>query len=134
MKPWKLVGDNLDVTVKVRDMRMDNPNQMHHFFHLIAIQDRVDTSHLDNSAPKADVRSLRVADFVPSDTDLRQLKGDLIILVSRIIVTEFPEFSFMQGAVPHHIAHAHSQEMSHQSSVVCHANVILLIFYRLAQV
>lgn len=64
MKPGKLVGDNLNVTVKVRDMRMDNPNQMHHFFHLIAIQDRVDTSHFDNSGPRADVRTLGVADFV----------------------------------------------------------------------
>lgn len=74
------------------------------------------------------MRTLGVADFIPSDTDFRQLKGDLIILVSRIIITEFPEFSFMQGAVPQHIAHVHSQEMSCQSSVVCLVNVPILKF------
>ena len=30
-KRWKIVGDNLDLTIKVRDMRLDNPNQSCHF-------------------------------------------------------------------------------------------------------
>ncbi len=107
------------MTVKVRDMRMDNPNQMHQFFHVIGIQDRIDTSLLDNTAPRADVGSLGVHDFVPSCDDLKRLKQDITVLVSRIIVSGFREFFFMRGAVPEHIAHVHSQEMSQRSTVVC---------------
>ncbi len=117
-RPWKIVGDNLDVSVKVRDMRLDNPNQMHHFFHLIGVQDRIDTAHLDNTKPKRTMSSMGVQDFVPSARDFAQLRTDITVLVSRIAVSEFPAFEFMRNAVPDHITHVHSKEMSEKSKVV----------------
>lgn len=66
---WKLVGDNLDLTVKVRDMRVDNPNEAHHFFHTIAVQDRIATDHLDDTKPQCFASTLEVSNFVPSLSD-----------------------------------------------------------------
>ncbi len=99
-------------------MRLDNPNQMHHFFHAIGIQDRIDTTHLDDTKPKALVSTLDVRDFVPSDSDYKRLKEDITVLISRIVVNEFPEFHFMRDSVPGHISHLHSKEMSEKSRVV----------------
>lgn len=96
-------------------MRQDNPNQMYHFLHVIGIQDRIDTSHLDDTKPKAAVSSLSVCDFVPSASELKRLKQDITVLVARIIVSEI---LFLRGAVPEHITHIHLNEMSEKSTVV----------------
>ena len=75
------MGDNLDLTVKVRDMRVDNPNQTHHFFHTIAIQDRIATGHLDDNKPQCLVSSLEVETFVPSPSALFFLNLNLSVNV-----------------------------------------------------
>jgi len=67
-KNWKLVGDNLDLTVKVRDMCLDNPNQQYHFFHTIAVQDRISTAQLDDSRPQQLVTSALLILFHPALT------------------------------------------------------------------
>jgi len=106
-KNWKLVGDNLDLTIK-----------QHHFFHSIAVQDRINTAHLDDSRPQQLVSSLTPFDFVPSSSHYKQLCSDLIILVSRIVVAEFPAFQYMSEAVPSHILHQYPSEMAQPSVVV----------------
>jgi len=106
---WKLVGDNLDLTVKVRDMRVDNPNQAHHFFHTIAVQDRIATDHLDDTKPQCLASTLEVSNFVPSLSDKQQLCSDFVVLVARIIASEFAEFKFLQLSVPTHIPHQYSK-------------------------
>jgi len=116
-KNWKLGGDNLDLTIKVRNMRLDNPNQQHHFFHSI-VQDRINTAHLDDSRPQQLVSSLTTFDFVPSSSHYKQLHSDLIILVSRIAVVEFPTFQYMSDAVPSHILHQYLSEMAQPLVVV----------------
>lgn len=112
------MGDNLDLTVKVRDMRVDNPNQTHHFFHTIANEDRIATGHLDDSKLQCLVSSLEVETFVPSPSDNQRLRSDLIVLVARIIVSEFEEFKFLKSCVPSHITHQYSKEMAQKSNVV----------------
>lgn len=115
---WKLVGDNLDLTVKVRDMCVDNPNQAHHFFHTIAVQDRIATDHLDDTKPQCLASTLEVSNFVPSLSDKQRLCSDFVVLVARIIVSEFAEFKFLQLSVPTHIPHQYSKEMAQKSNVV----------------
>lgn len=88
---WKYIGDNCDLSVKVRDMRQDNPNDSYHFFHTIAVQDRIDTSHLDSTMPKQLVSSLNITDFLPSSADYHRLREDFV-LVSRVLTRELEEF------------------------------------------
>ena len=37
-KNWKIVGDNLDLSVKVEEMRVDSNDQLLHFFHYYTLQ------------------------------------------------------------------------------------------------
>ena len=127
LKGWKIVGDNLDLTIKVRDMRLDNPNQSYHFFHSIAVQDRIVTSHLDDTKPQCLVSTLSASDFMPSSLDYQQLRNDFIVLVARILVAEFPEFHFFYGAVPNHIQHMYSTELSKKSTVVSAIGICTLL-------
>ena len=126
-KNWKLVGDNLDLTIKVRDMRLDNPNQQYHFFHTIAVQDRVRTAHLNDSRPQQLVSNLSTSDFVLSSSDYKRLRSDLIVLVSRIVVAELSAFQFMSEAVPDHILHEYSREMAQSSVVVGYYNYFIAV-------
>jgi len=107
---WKLVGDNVDLNIK-----------QHHFFHSIAVQDRINTAHLDDSRPQQLVSSLTPFDFVPSSSHYKQLRSDLIILVSHIVV-EFPAFQYMSEVVPSHILHQYPSEMAQPSVVVSYGN------------
>ena len=120
-KGWKFVGDNLDLTVKVRDMRQDSPNESYHFFHTIAVQDRIDTGHLDSSKPQQLVSNLTISDFLLSSSDYDHLRDDFIVLVARVLVQEFKEFKFLAG-VPPYILHKYSEEMASKSTVVCSVN------------
>ena len=43
---FKVVGDNIDKTVKPRDMRFDQPSKSLHYFHVYAVKDRIDASGL----------------------------------------------------------------------------------------
>lgn len=118
-KGWKLVGDNLDLTVKVRDMRQDNQNESYHFFHTIAVEDRIDTSHLESSKPQQLASQLITSDFVLSSTDYNCLREDFIVLVARVLVHEFEQFKFLADGVRSHIPHKFSEQMASKSTVVC---------------
>ena len=124
-KGWKYIGDNLDLTVKVRDMRQDNPNESYHFFHTIAVQDRIDVNHLDSSKPQQLVSNLSVSDFLLSSSEYNCLREDFIVLVARVIVNEFKQFRFLAGGVPSHISHRYSQQMASKSTVVRSIGVLL---------
>ena len=124
-KGWKYIGDNLDLTVKVRDMRQDNPNESYHFFHTIAVQDRIDANHLDSPKPQQLVSNLSVSDFLLSSSEYNCLREDFIVLVARVIVNEFKQFRFLAGGVPSHISHRYSQQMASKSTVVRSIGVLL---------
>jgi len=113
---WKLVGDNLDLTVKVRDVHFDNPNQANHFFHTIAVQDHIATDHLDDTKPQCLASTPEVSNFIPSLSDKQRLCSDFV-LVARIIVSEFAEFKFLQLSVSNHIPHQYSKEMARRATL-----------------
>lgn len=75
-------------------------NLTYHFFHSIAVHDRIQTSHLDDTKLQYLISTLGVSDFIPSLSDYQQLRSDLIVLIARIVVAEFPELRFMLSAVP----------------------------------
>ena len=70
------------------------------------------TSHLDDTKPQCLIGTLGVSDFIPSGLDFQKLRSDLVVLIARIVVSEFPEFRFMHSAVPNHIPHLYSSEMA----------------------
>ena len=108
----------MDLSVKVREMRVDSNDQLLHFFHYYALQDRVDVSHLSNKQPQCLATSLSIADFLPSTEDYQALRDNFAVHLARIAVKKFSAFKFLEEGVPQHIIHRYSKELSRTSHFV----------------
>ena len=129
---YKLVGDNIDKTVKHRYMRVDKhrKNESMHYFHAFAVRDRIDFSSLSNHFPS--ISSLPFPDeivktLLPSKEDDEEMKSNMIVLMSRVLVDhlDFFKISF-EGTVDWHIRHPFQSQMSKKSEVV---SAIFILIY-----
>lgn len=115
---YKLVGDNIDKTVRPRFMRSDHQAISFNYFNTYAVKDRIDMSEL--SSHKSFIYAeVDVNDILPSaDTDAI-LHSNLSILISCVLVEYMPAFKlYFEDVVNKHIKHNFSSEMSKNSEVV----------------
>ena len=115
---FKIVGDNIDKTVKPRYVRFDRQTSSLHYFHSYAVKDRVNlTNHSDSLPLPPDAPNLM--SLLPSTNDISEIKHLFEIHVSRIIVEHIP---FMKSAfgdtVEWHIQHKYYKEMGGKSDTV----------------
>lgn len=116
---FKIVGDNLDTTIKPRQQRLEDKTKSLHYFNSMAIKDRVDLSDYSDTISQMDAdRARKLQSLLPSDDDVVDLKKNLAVIASRIITTHLPSFASLKGVVPTHIRHQHSDEMARKSEVV----------------
>ena len=108
---YQIVGDNLDLDVKVRHMDSDNKNKSFHWFNLVAFKDKITGSHLPDVHNNT-LDDVPVSAFLPSEADIQNLRQDFSALWSRVIVRNFKAFAFLQNAVIYHIPHVYSKLMS----------------------
>ena len=122
IQSFKLVGDNLDKSVKARYMRLGGSrNQSLHYFHSFAVLYRVDFSGLPGVHPQLCLNnpSKRAISLLPSTADDKALKELFVTHVSRILVTHMPFFKLaFEDVVEWHIQHQYYAEMSVKSEVV----------------
>ena len=120
---YKLVGDNLDIGVKMRYMRLERyRNKSHHYFHCYAVQNRIDHSDKPDVHPDTCLPSpLHTAStLLPSLADDEMLRNDLVTYVSRILTEHMPFFKHtFEDVVEWHIQHRYYKQMSDKSVVVC---------------
>ncbi len=120
---YKLVGDNIDIGVKTRYMRLERyENKSLHYFHCLAVQNRIDHSHKPDVHPDTCLPSPlhRASTLLPSLADDRSLRNDFITCVSRILVEHMPFFKHtFEDVVEWHIQHQYYNQMSAKSVVVC---------------
>ena len=83
------MGDNLDLTVQVREMRSDNKDKSLHFFHYFAVKDRINSSHLSRYQPQCLATSLPLSAFYPSADDYTHLCDNFVVHLARIAVSKF---------------------------------------------
>ena len=119
---YKLVGDNIDMGVKARYMRVEGShNQSLHYFHSFAVLNRIDFSHLPDVFPHSCLnhpKQLALA-LLPSKEDDRALTQLFEIHVSRILCTHISFFKFVfEDVVEWHIHHRYYDQMSAKSEVV----------------
>lgn len=119
---YKLVGDNIDISVNTRFMRAQGyRNQSLHFFHSCAVLDRIDLTHLPlqllptcHNSPEKMAHSL-----LPSPENDASIIQNIAILIGRVLVTHMKYFSFtFSESVPWHICHKYYAQMSSKSQVV----------------
>ena len=119
---YKLVGDNIDITVNARYLRADNHrDQSLHFFHSYAVLDKINMGTLPIDLPAScNPSPLNMAQsLLPSQEHDASLLNNLAILISRVLATHMPFFQFaFSDVVTWHIHHRFYKEMSSKSNVV----------------
>ena len=115
---YKLVGDNLDKTIKPRDMRVDHLPQSLHYFNIYAVLDRVDFRSLSCDTSIIDVAKIDTSKFLPSAADMEAMIANFSVLISRLLVNHISALCEYSACVPAHIDHKYSREMSAKSHVV----------------
>ncbi len=119
---YKLVADNLDKNIKARYLRVEGRrNQSLHYFHAIAVRDRIDFSSLPDVLPHSCLNSPkeRALALLPSKDDDKALKQLFGTHVSRILAKHIPFFKLtFEDVIDWHIEHEYYKEMSAASQVV----------------
>ena len=119
---FKLVGDNLDISVIARYLRAEKHcNQSMHFFHSYAVLDRIAMGNLSIELPATcNPRPLDMAlSLLPTEENDSNILSNFATLISRVLVTHIPFFQFaFSDVVVWHIHHKHYKEMSSKSKVV----------------
>ena len=114
----KLVGDNVDKTIKSRHMRVDKQGKSLHYFHCFATEDRFDLT-MPEDVPPIPTNPQLFEDLLPSDSDKSKLKELFSVHVARILCKHMPFFAEDFGQViPEHLDHPMSSKMSQKSKVV----------------
>ena len=104
--------------INVKHMSNDKKNTSIHVFNMIATADDVSASHLPDYHMKS-MSDVKVADILPSRSNVSQLKTDLIPLWSRVMVSYLKEFSMFKDVIVWHIPHEYSEIMQQPSKEVC---------------
>ena len=125
---FKLVGDNIDKTVKPRYMTSERQTQSLHYFHSYAVRDRVDCSNLSDSPPSTTCPPIDelCQKLLPSKNDTEALNTNFATHVARILINNLPAMKFaFDDVVDWHIIHQYYAEMGKKSEVVRKRTIIL---------
>ena len=86
---FKFVGDNIDKNIRPTFQRHHIQGQSLHYFHGLAVQDRVCLHEMSDAIPSPSVVPTP-SQLLPSKSDFAKLKEELKILVSRLATANFP--------------------------------------------
>ena len=119
-KGFKVVGDNLDKTVRPRRQRFDERTKSLHYFNSMAILDRVDMSKLSDERSAFNYSSFSLESLLPQPEDLAEITANFRVLIGRVLVKHVPALKCLNSVVKQHIEHQYYKEMSSKSTVVSH--------------
>jgi len=115
---FKFWGDNVDKKRNVRDVRSGNQATMLHMYSLLVGRSRIPGIGLSRVGQVAKLSSLPTESFLPTLSDVNAVKKNLVVLVSRILTRYMHGLSPLSKAIPQHITHTYSAQMSKKSKVV----------------
>ena len=111
----KFVGDNVDKTKGVRDIRSDHQAEMIHMYSMLVVKARIQPP---SPLPRFQPVSLTARDptyFLPNASDVKSIQNDMEVLVSRILCDYIKVFNCQKKSVVKHIPHEYSSEMARKS-------------------
>lgn len=115
---FKFISDNVDKKVGVHDVRLGHHGEMHHMFSVLVARSRLPSLSLARTGQVTNVTSLPWESFLPTHDDVKSVKGNLVVLVSRLLTKYFKSLSPLAKSIPQHIGHMYSTQMSKKSEVV----------------
>ena len=120
---YQIIGDNLDLDVKVRHMDTDNKNKSFHWFNLVAFRDQGLGNHLPDVHEKM-LSDVPISVLLPSKENILHLKQHFVVLWSRVIVKHLKAFAFLKTAVIYHIPHAYSEAITQPVEEVSNKTIL----------
>ena len=81
-KGFKLVGDNIDKSIRPSFQRYSNTTNSLHYFHYYALLDRLDLSKCLESLPTT---VLNLRQLLVNSNDIQQIENDAVVLFSRFV-------------------------------------------------
>ena len=115
---FKFVGDNVDVSIGVRDIRSDHLKHLCHMFSMLAVKSRIPPPQHNVCILPRSLRHATIACFLPKESDISSVRLNLAILVSRILCTYIKGLKIFGRLIPQHIFHKYSATMAKKSEVV----------------
>ncbi len=88
-------------------MTEDAQASTHHYFHMYGARDRLDTSSLSDHTLPHDPSEVDVDEVLPTPEDLKILKNNLAILISRVLKNRTSFFSKFASGVEKHNYYSH---------------------------
>lgn len=116
---FQIIEDNVDLRQKPSHQTLDRHDKDHHWFHMVAVKDRVVTGDISVTQPSAMVKDLDQHTFLPTIENCIKLNNEFIILIARILTDRLAAWKCLQDCVPTHIPHKFSKEMAMKSEIVC---------------
>ncbi len=114
-EPFKFVGDNVDVSMGVRDIRSDHLKHLCHMFSLLVVKSRIPPPQQSACTSLQSLRHVTIASILPKESDISSIRLNLAILVSRILCTYIKGLQKFAKLAPQHILHRHSLSMAKKS-------------------
>ena len=118
LKTFKVVGDNVDTCIKPTQYRIDSQAKDLHYFHTIAVRDRIDLSDYSDTPPEVNETDLDLSKIELSDSDHEALTKNFSYLVARVLKEYMSFFASFGSGLEKHIRHQYYEEMSLKSEVV----------------
>ena len=118
---YQIIGDNVDLMIKVRHQASGKPNKSIHWFHLNAVKDRVSGAGLSEKGSIKLVDQVENWEILPSYQDNEDLLHDFIPLFAQVICDRIPALKSFKDLVIRHIPHKYSNVTKQKSEqVICH--------------
>lgn len=83
---FKIVGDNIDKSIKPSEETSESHNRSLHYFHSYAVKDRTDVSNVDDSPSLPILEDINVLEVLPSTDDKHALKQNMAILAGEFLI------------------------------------------------
>ena len=114
---FKFVGDNVDVSMGVRDLRSDHVKHLRHMYSILAVKSRVSPPQHAACTLQRPLQLVNTDCFLPNERDISSIRLNLACIVSRILCTYIKGLQKFRKLVPQHILHRNSVAMSKKSEV-----------------
>ena len=115
---FKIVGDNINKTVRPREMRIDHQSRSLHYFDLYGVRDRVSVDHLHDEAALPDLKSVNVKEDLPTTQDEKRLWEDFAFHIACVLKGRSKFFAEFGSDLQQHIKHDKYNEMAATKSEV----------------
>jgi len=117
-KTIRLVGDNVNLSVGVRDERSNRHGKMLNYFGSAVLIHKFQFPTASHDEPQRDYRALKPADLLPSTNDVECLIEDYVHMTMHIAVKHIAYFSYLKDMIPRYLVDDEMHQLKQKTEVI----------------